>query len=154
MTQQADEVPVVDGVADFTIERGPIRFRISPDVFEAVPGLATNEALAMVAEAERIRDSTLPIEERMKIIGQLMDRMLQPESAQLFRERLGSREHPIELPHIYRLIPWLLGQLGLRPTGPSAPSLTGSGSLAAGMKSTGGSQSVELTPDASPSPGS
>lgn len=136
--------PMTQQIRDFSLPMDPVRFRIDPDTFEAPPLLAPmalKKAAALHSELGSMADIGSDIDRTLTLVADMFAVFLPGRAGTLFRARLltegrdadpdnGRSEPdppPIDLsrqalPVLY----WLLEQYGLRPTGPSSPSLNGS----------------------------
>jgi hypothetical protein len=125
---------------DFSRERKPdVPFTIDGDRFVAVgtpPGMAILDVSA-VNKAEDL--------DKIRIVFDFLDKVLLPESAALFAERLASAEKPIEIEQATDVAVWLVQEKynKERPTEAPSPSENGSGST--GQSSTDGAQVKEST---------
>ncbi len=138
MTQPAElTVPVTDDMLDFTRPRPTRRFRIDADVFEAKRALSARTMLRAVALNDRAAEAS-DADEQLTAVAELAKLVLTPESADLFIQRLGDDDNPIEIVQINELLPWFLsgGADAQRPTTPSGSSSTGSNDPGLGTSST------------------
>jgi hypothetical protein len=124
-----------DEIMDFSSGRGPIKFRVDDDVFEASPDLAAELALDFADLIEQLDDGT-DNQKQKEVIHALFRLVLFPESAERFISRLSDQRHPIGQRRIGDITKWLFEQYGMRPTGPDSASPTGSESQDAGTSST------------------
>ena len=121
-------------VKDFTNKdkKPDIPFTVDDDTFTAVgtpPGMAILDVSA-VNKAENI--------DKIKIIFEFLDKVLYPESAELFAERLSDPRRPIEIEQATAIAVWLMEEKYApeRPTEDPSPSANGSEST--GPNSTDG----------------
>jgi hypothetical protein len=152
-------------IKDFSISAEPIRFRVSPDVFEAFPVLSlpvTREMAKLGAVAQAAGGDASQMAEKIDVFLRFFDQVLYPASARRFAERakpavtddMPDEEKARVLSEgldlqrqIMPIFQWLLEQYGLRPTAPSSTS--SAGSTDGGTASTAGAQPAESTPTAS-----
>jgi hypothetical protein len=137
----------VTEIMDFTPEERDIQFRINDDVFQAMPDMPALDAMKFASEGERFQEAD--VEERLEILRDMFRLILKPDSAERFIERLQSREQPIGAETMFKIIPWLMEQYGLRPTDQPDDSSGGSGDPASGTSSTGSAPALALASPAS-----
>lgn len=111
-------------IKDFS-HRVNVQFKIDDDVFEGIPDLPALDLVQFIGELSRISE-TDNMREQTVLFEKLFRLMLVPESADRFVARMGDREKPISLQQIQDIMPWMLGEYGLRPTEPSSDSTSGS----------------------------
>jgi hypothetical protein len=132
----------------FTRERRPIEFEIDGDKFDAVRAIPADTLMEMTNQFAAM-DGEDGVES-VKAMMTVLEQFLMPASFKHFRERMGSREAPIEFPQVQDVIFWLLEQYGMRPTQQSSDSADGLQLPESGTSLTG------TTPDvvsiSSPSP--
>jgi hypothetical protein len=165
---QINRVPVQqpqpqDGIKDFTKERSRVLFRIDQDVFEATPALAPEVAFELMDLGPQIQLATQSNDDEvatrrnsrqtMKLISDVLAKIMFPDSSARFVERMSSVTEPIDFEQLMSVIQWLLEQYGLRPTESPQDSQSGSENPAAGTPSMAGPSPVALIPTASPSTG-
>lgn len=147
MTTPIFAAPVPDdtvSIRDFTIKEKRIAFRVDDDVFEAqgLLGIALMQDLVTATKGL----SKMIEEKNYDAITELFSKLLYPDSAKRFNERILSLgDDAIDVRR--QLIPilyFLLERYGVRPTQPSSDSSTGSPSGTGGTTSTPGS-SIEVT---------
>lgn len=136
--------PMTQQIRDFSLPMDPVRFRIDPDTFDAPPILspmALKKAAALHSELGAMDNVGSDIDRTLTLVAEMFAIFVPGRSGQLFKARLLTEGRdadpdngrpdpdppPIDLtrqalPVLY----WLLEQYGLRPTGPSSPSLNGS----------------------------
>lgn len=138
---------------DFTLPMEPKQFRIDQDVFNA-PAIMSPIALKKLAKLHADlagEDLTQDIDRTLDRVGEMFAIFLPGESGVRFQARLLSETEPIDLTRqALPILYWLLEEYGMRPTGPSSPSLNG---LTDGQTDTpnGGMSSTDgASPDASP----
>ncbi len=115
---------------DFSTSLEPVRFRIAPDDFEAVPeiSLDTMAELAKMAQIQRSANGHVDFDDMRGRFYDLFDGILSPDSAALIRARSAKgHPHPIGMiTLITKVLPWLMEVYGLRPTQRSSESSDGS----------------------------
>lgn len=104
--------PVVDdeGIADFTVERKRLRFRIDQDVFEAASAVPANilmELMDLQGQIDRIQAEGSNKEEREAFFREFFGRVLLQDSLDLFISRLSDKTKPIDLRQMSNVIGWL-----------------------------------------------
>lgn len=128
-------------IKDFTKLNKPenIQFKIDDDEFTAV-GTAPAMALLDVSAVNRAADM-----DKIRIILEFLDKVLLPDSAARFAERLSSSTEPIEIEQAANVAVWLMEEVYApeRPTEAPSPSQNGSGST--GPSSTDGAQAEGST---------
>lgn len=127
---------------DFSKKREPVEFKIDNDLFTApsVLPIPTMQELAETADA--IKTETNNSQLFKKVTG-IFDAVLTDASASRFRERVASKEEPIDIEQLIDIMLWLLEEYGLRPTQPSSDSSPGAPSETSGTLSTAGVPAVE-----------
>jgi hypothetical protein len=122
---------------DFSKKREPVEFKIDDDLFVApsILPIPTMQELAEVAES--IKTETNNSELFKKVTG-IFDAVLTDASAARFRERVASKEEPVDIEQLIDIMLWLLEEYGLRPTQPSSDSSAGAPSGTSGTLSTAG----------------
>jgi len=128
-------------IKDFTNndKKPDIPFVIDGDRFVAVgtaPGMAILDVSA-VNKAENI--------DKIKIIFEFLDKVLYPDSAKLFADRLSDPTKPIEIEQATSVAVWLMEEKYApeRPTEDPSPSANGSETT--GPNSTDGAQATTST---------
>lgn len=102
----------------------PLRFTIDGDEFACaatLPAAATNLLVEMAA----LGDDPAAVGRQLGMIGDLLDMVLTPESAELFAARTRDPVRPIDYEQIGQVVKWLTEQYAARPTMPSTPSAGG-----------------------------
>lgn len=124
---------------DFSSARKPISFKADNDVFHG-PAVLPAAVFGELLEAAKglggfqLGDAA-QIKEALERIAGFTDIVLTPETAPRFRERLLSREEPLDLTEqVLPILKYLTEVYGLRPT--QAPSDSSNGSDGAGGIST------------------
>lgn len=113
---------MADGIArfmDFTEETPLIQFKVGADVFTAVPTIP----LARISELSKLGSSAEDGSTMVQGIERIFSNILVPESYERFIAGLSSRENPIGIAHVTKILPWLMEQYGLRPTEASSGSV-------------------------------
>lgn len=117
---------------DFTLadtSDKPITFRIGADEYSAPPVIPPLQLAALAEVAGKLNgdgDGRVPVKELVTAIGDVFAELLHEEAGQRFRERLLSRDKPIDL--MKQAVPcllWLMEVYGMRPTEPSSSSTGG-----------------------------
>ncbi len=132
-------------VKDFTnTDKKPdIPFTIDEDTFLAVgtaPGMAILDVSA-VNKAENI--------DKIRIIFDFLDKVLYPDSAALFAERLASPVKPIEIEQATSIAVWLMEEKYAKERPTEDPSPSANGSESTGPNSTGSVPATGSTPGTS-----
>lgn len=113
-------------IKDFTNlnKKANLEFKIDGDTFVAV-GTAPAMAILDVGAVNRAQDL-----DKVPILLAFLDKVLLPESATRFAERLGSSEAPIDVDQAVAVSVWLMEEAygPDRPTEAPSPSQNGSGS--------------------------
>lgn len=135
---------------DFTSKREPIEFTIDDDVFRAPASIPAAVLLDLMGMQEQLGDLTkLDPEKGLQLLVDIFNLLLTPASATRFKERLTSREEPLDLQEqVIPIIEWLVEEYTARPTKPSLNSPAGSATN--GGASTAGAPLTESTPSISP----
>jgi len=124
-------------------KKDDVEFKIDEDVFTAVgtaPAMAVLD-VAAVNKAEGL--------DKIRIILEFLDKVLVPDSAVRFAERLASSTEPIDIEQAADIAVWLMEGVyaSERPTEAPSPSQNGSGST--GQSSTDGAQAEGSTQEPS-----
>jgi hypothetical protein len=115
--------PSDEDVQDFS-EHIDVKFRIDGDTFVGVSNIPASDLLEFgrlftgMTESDVIQDP--------KAFTTLFNLVLTTESATRFLERMSSKTEPISMTQIMRIMPWIMGEYGMRPTEPSSNSSNGS----------------------------
>lgn len=131
--QASDFRPTIDeeGIADFTIERKRIRFRVDRDVFEAAPALPAEilmELMDLQGRIDQMQKDDPGSEGRRQFFADFFGKFLLKESLERFLARLHDLDHPIDLRQMTGIIPWIIEQYtGGLPLGQPTDSSAGSG---------------------------
>jgi hypothetical protein len=137
-------IEATDQIMDFTEPQRRIAFRIHPDVFDCVPDIPVLTLLDFASLADSIDSTTLGPEMKQMFVD-LFNLVLVDESAATFQARMTSKEAPISLNQVQKLMPWIMEQYGLRPTEAPSNSLDGADSQESGQNSTANAVVEELT---------
>jgi hypothetical protein len=126
---------------DFTKAKKRVQFQIDEDVFEApsVLPIPTMQELARVTD--KLKTATSSDETLGQVIG-IFDVILLEASAKRMRERVASKEEPVDIEQLTEIMLWLLEVYGLRPTTPSSPSSAGLPTETSGTPSMDGAPSA------------
>lgn len=124
-----------DVLKDFSANAQPILFRIDGDIFEAPARIPAQVMLDFVEGFNQLGEKP-DMKDQVGMMMGMIDLVLQPQSAELFRRRMGDRDNPIDLEQVQDVLPWLMEQYGMRPTEPSDTSSDGQPSLEPGTDST------------------
>ena len=125
-------------IPDFSIRKPPRQFRIDSDTFH-VPAV-----LPAAVAVEFSRMTKMNPNEQFLAIGEVLDIVMLPESAELFARRMRDPSNPIGVEHIAEVVQWLMQEYGDRPTQPSSDSQASP--MTTGTPSTAGAPLVESTP--------
>jgi len=137
---------------DFTRARKKVQFLIDADTFTGVDALPAEVMMDFTLRFEAM-DEESPAD-GINALKDVLDTVLLDDSAARFRERMGSKTDPIELPQVNDVVMWLLEQYGMRPTEQPSNSVVGLPSQVSGMSLTGTTPAVESTSSLSPLTGS
>lgn len=129
-------VAVDDEMMDFSSPRKSLKFKVDDDVFEAAPDIAAELAIEFMDLTNKIDETSATSDEQISILHSMFKMVLLPDSATRFIGRLRSPERPIGYGKINKIITWLFGEYGLRPTESDSSSSTGSESQDAGTNLT------------------
>jgi len=133
---------MADGIArfmDFTEETPQIQFRVGTEVFTALSTIP----LARISELSRLSTGGEDGATMVDGIKRVFSNILEPDSYDRFVDGLSSRENPIGVKHVTKILPWLLEQYGLRPTEASSGSVDSSSET--GANSTDGPSVADAT---------
>jgi len=97
----------------------PKKFRIDDDVFECAPELPAGASTFLV-KMSRAGDM-----ERVAMLGDFLDMIVLPESAERFAARMISPKEPITISQLLKVIEFLMETYTGRPTQPSSSSADG-----------------------------
>jgi hypothetical protein len=113
---------------DFSLSPEPIVFRIAPDNFECIPEIPIDSLMDLAALSVKTDDRGA----QFKRVTAFFTDILTFESGETFMKRTRRNTpdapnlHPIGMRHVKPIMDWLMEMYGLRPTQPSAESVTGS----------------------------
>lgn len=160
---------MTQSIRDFSLPMDPVRFRIDPDTFDApalLAPMALKNAAAMHAQLGDLGDLSSDMERTLRLVADIFAVFLPGTPGVRFRARLLTEGRdadpnadpprleadppPIDLtrqalPVLY----WLLEQYGMRPTGPSSPSLNGSTDGQTDIPNGGISSTAGVSPETS-----
>lgn len=110
---------------DFTKKKKRVEFKLDDDVFVA-PSVLPVPVLQELAEAaDGLKTAGASAGETLaKVVG-VFDIILAEAPAARLRERIKSKDEPVDLEQITDIMLWLLEVYGLRPTEPSSDSSAG-----------------------------
>lgn len=126
---------------DFTKPKKRVEFRIDEDLFEAPRVLPIPVMQELASTADRLKGN-LSNAEQLQMVISIFDTILPDAAAARLRERISSKEEPVDLEQIMDIMLWLLEVYGLRPTQPSADSSVGQPAVTSGTPSAAGAPSV------------
>lgn len=132
----SEQVIPDDDIMDFTPKQKPPRFRINDDIFTGVSEIPAELALDFSQKAAKMGDEGQTPAERIELIRELIDIVLLPDSATIFKKRLSSKENPIGLTAFRQVLPWLFKKYAGTPTTPDSDSSSGSGNQESGKNLT------------------
>lgn len=99
-----------------------LKFRIDEDEFLALRDIPAAAMLEFMGKADGLNEDNMT----MADIEQMVRLLLVPSSADRFVERLTDMDNPIGMTTLNKVLPWLMEEMGLRPTEPSEDSSDGS----------------------------
>jgi hypothetical protein len=141
--------PADPEVKDFTVPVKPIKFRVAPDIFEAVGAIPGGLLMEFGAAAEQLGEVKLT--EQLSLFNQMFSLVLDDDSVELFIQRMRDKKNPITLGQAMDITNWLMEKYGMRPTQPSEASSDGQAPPASGTNLTASAPPTELTsPDLPP----
>lgn len=135
----------------FQSKREPLRFFIDDDEFLAPPSLPAGMLVEFTQLKSRLRNSNVESAEQQwqEIIG-IFEKILLPESFELFKRRIRDPHNPIDMSMVVDVMYWLFGEAYSNfPTPPPSHSSSTSQSENDGGNSTDGAQLAALTPSSS-----
>jgi hypothetical protein len=126
---------------DFTKAKKRVEFKIDDDTFVApkVLPIPVMQELAQAADALKANEST---SDALNKIINVFDIILLTDSATKMRERVASKDEPVDLGQLSDILLWLLEVYGLRPTQQSSSLSAGSPDGTSGTPLTAGAPSV------------
>lgn len=119
-----------DFTEEFADSSSVREFRVGDDVFRVAPTIPTGAAMLLA------RMSKMSEVDQLIAVGDFLDMVILPESAERFATRLRDPVNPITPKHLSAIIHWLLEEYGARPT--PLPSPSPSAQPSTGMNSTAG----------------
>jgi hypothetical protein len=134
---------------DFSRKTSGTTFTADGDTFQTVPAVAAlliGEVVAKIQAAEGL-------EAKIESVTEFFDITLVDRSAALMKERLRSKDNPIDLAQALDIVNYLVEEIAQRPTEPSQSSSGGSATEATGTPSTDGAPHEVSIPTTSPSIG-
>jgi len=138
--------PADPQVKDFS-KKVDVKFKIDDDIFIGVPNLAVDELIEFVGLTESIGEADMKNQPKFfRAVAQLV---LTKESAEKFISRMADKSNPISIFQVMEIIPWVMGEYGMRPTEPSSDSSDGSPNPEDGTKLTVNLSPMELTSELS-----
>lgn len=126
---------------DFTKAKKRVTFKIDDDEFEAPSVLPIPVMQELAGAADKLKSDVSSVETLREVIG-IFDIILLDDSATLLRERISSKEAPVDLEQLIEIMLWLLEVYGLRPTQPSSDSSAGSPDATSGTPLEAGAPSA------------
>lgn len=126
---------------DFTKAKKQVTFRIDVDVFEAPGVLPIPTMQELAGTADKLKSDMSSSETLSQVIG-IFDVILLDASAARLKERISSKEQPVDLEQLMEIMLWLLEVYGLRPTQPSSDSSAGQPVETSGTPLTAGAPSA------------
>jgi hypothetical protein len=126
---------------DFTKAKKRVEFKIDDDTFVApkVLPIPVMQQLAQASDALKANESTA---DALDKIVNVFDIILIDSSATRMRERVASKDEPVDLSQLTDILMWLLEVYGLRPTQPSSDLSAGLPDGTSGTPLTAGAPSV------------
>lgn len=126
---------------DFTKAKKRVEFKIDDDVFTAPSVLPIPTMQELAGTADKLKSDLSSADTLAQVIG-IFDVILPDASAKRLRERISSKEEPVDLEQLMEIMLWLLEVYGLRPTQPSSDSSVGSPDGVSGTPSAAGAPSA------------
>lgn len=127
---------------DFTKAKKSVEFQIDDDMFVAPKVLPIPVLQQLAGAADALKTNTSTVAALSQIV-EIFDIVLIDSSAVRLRERINSKEEPVDLEQLTDILFWLLEVYGLRPTQSSSDSSAGLPSEPSGLLLTAGVPSVE-----------
>jgi hypothetical protein len=143
---EPDPLPAADGVMDFSEDTDAIPFRVAPDEFHAAAMIPAGMALDMARWLDDFNTGDPAVV--MAKLGEFLEEVLLDGEAERFVARLRSKEHPIGVRQLVRIIRWLLRQYTSTEASEGTPVPT-----PAASPSTGGAADSGLSWTGGPLPG-
>lgn len=119
-------------IKDFSRARPEVVFQIDGDVFRGVSAISADDMTTLISTFQDM-DSDDPVQVA-KVIKDIISKLLDTRSSEIFVRRMGDRTQPIEFDQANDVVMWLLGEYGMRPT--EQPSPSGSGQASPGSGTT------------------
>ena len=135
---------------DFTKIRKPLQFKIDDDVFDAVPSIPAEVMIQFAEGFTSLDPAQMNPAQAVGALRQVIEFVLEPQSLDLFKERMASKTNPIDMGQLDEIVQWLFEEYGLRPTAESSPSLSGDSAQAPGTTLMENTQDVAWISGASP----
>lgn len=127
---------------DFTKAKKQVRFRIDVDVFEAPSVLPIPVLQQLAGSADALKAGGASSAETLDQVIGIFDIILLDASAAKLRERIASKDNPVDLEQLMDIMLWLLEVYGLRPTQESSDSSAGLPTETSGTPSAAGAPSA------------
>ena len=131
---------------DFSRKTSGVEFTADGDTFHTVPAVAAlliGDVVARIQSAEGL-------DAKIESVTEFFDIALVDKSAALMKERLRSKNNPIDLAQALEIVNYLVEEIAKRPTEPSQSSSAGSATEATGTSSTDGVPNEVSIPTTSP----
>lgn len=127
--------PITAEMKDFSRSMDPIQFRIDNDVFHAPARIPAQTLIEFTRKFEGLGEDS-DISKTIEAFMSTIELVLLPDSAELFKRRMGDKTNPISMDQVNDVVPWLMEQYGLRPTQSSEDSSDGQPNPESGTPST------------------
>jgi hypothetical protein len=135
---------------DFSRSNQLIVFTADGDTFRCAPGAAAILIGDVVSDINTAKD----VKDQLRFIIEFFDLILVDESAELLKQRLRSKENPIDVGQALAIVEYITEEMSVRPTQPSSRSSAGSATGETGTSSTAGAPNETSIPPISDSIGS
>jgi hypothetical protein len=147
MTEIVDftPTPASSEIEDFTPTRPRVQFKLDDDVFTGVRDIPAVKAMEFSGHADKMERDDITMDERVTLFMDIIRLLLEPDSADLFIERLSDPMRPIGVQTMIKIVPWLFEKYSARPTTPDSDSSAGSGNQESGTSSTVSTSGVAST---------
>lgn len=109
---------------DFSRPPRQVKFQVGGQSYEALPALPIGLAMDLASLAQTL--GTGDVTSKIGAMWELFEALLQDDGGQRFKQQAYDKRDPLDLPQTLNVMNWLLEVYGLRPTGPSSDSSTGS----------------------------
>ena len=126
---------------DFTKVKKRVEFTIDDDTFVAPKVLPIPVLQQLAGAADALKTSESAVAALQQIVD-VFDIILIDSSAARLRERISSKDEPVDLDQLTEILLWLLEVYGLRPTQQSSDSSAGSPNVVSGTPLTAGAPSA------------